>query len=141
MKSKPRHQMTSKIRRRPSPLPHIEARRLPHEQWKSVDGNYCISNMGRWYSIRRKRILAQQENSSGYMRVTTSENRIPKHRLTHIKVIEIFGDCKGNYIPDGAQSLRELGLSIDHLDRNKNNNKQSNLEIVTHRENCKRKFK
>lgn len=34
----------------------------------------------------------------------------------------------------------ELRLSIDHIDGNKSNNKQSNLELVTHSENCLRKF-
>lgn len=121
--------------------PSLDVRRLPHEQWALVGDNYCISNMGRWYSLRRKTILAQSPNSSGYMRVTTSENQTPKHRLTHIKVIEMFGDCNGNRLPSGAKSLREFGLSIDHIDRNKKNNRQSNLEIVTHQENCQRKFK
>lgn len=123
-----------------NPPPIIKVRRLPHEEWVQVYDNYCISNKGRWYSVKRRTILAQQPNSSGYMRVTTCENQTPKHRLTHIKVVEMFGDCNGKRIPCGVKSLRELGLSIDHLDRNKKNNRQSNLEIVTHKENCQRKF-
>lgn len=121
-------------------LPPLKIRRLPHEQWAAVDENYRISNMGRWYSERKGRLLKQEPNSSGYMRATTRDDHRVKHRLTHIKVIEVFGDCKGKRLPEGITSLRELGLSIDHLDRNKRNNRQSNLEIVTHQENCLRKF-
>lgn len=121
-------------------LPPLKIRRLPHEQWAAVDENYRISNMGRWYSERKGRLLKQEPNSSGYMRATTRDDHRVKHRLTHIKVIEVFGDCKGKRLPEGTTSLRELGLSIDHLDRNKRNNRQSNLEIVTHQENCLRKF-
>lgn len=131
--------MTSGTKRENLPPP-LKVRRLPHEEWAAVDDNYRISNMGRWYSERKGKIIKQEPNSSGYMRVTTCENRKVKHRLTHIKVIEMFGDCNGRRLPEGTTSLRELGLSIDHLDRNKRNNRQSNLEIVTHQENCLRKF-
>ena len=136
--------MTSQIRgfnecAKPPP-PFLKVRRLPHEQWVQLDENYAISNRGRWYSIRKSLILAQSANSSGYLRATTCVDGIIKHRLTHIKVIEIFGDCNGNRLPHGAESLRAYRLSIDHRDRNKHNNHQNNLEIVTHQENCLRKF-
>lgn len=119
----------------------LAIRRLPHEEWKVVTSGYLLSNKGRWYSEKTNRLLKQFPNSSGYLRATIQLNKRKKHCLTHIKVIELFGDCCGKSLPGYVKSLRELGLSIDHVDRDKQNNVQSNLEIVTHQENCIRKFR
>lgn len=80
--------------------------------------------------------LAPYKNRTGYMRVKIQG----KNTFIHIKVVEHFGDCNGTRIPEGATTLRELGLSIDHKDRNKRNNSRENLELVTHKENCRRKY-
>lgn len=113
-------------------------RRLPHELWTRYNDDYYLSNCGRWYSVRKDRLLRQFPNSSGYMRTTLIVDGQAKKVFTHIKVVELFGDCNGTRI--ATETLREAKLSIDHLDRNKKNNRQSNLELVTHQENCKRKF-
>lgn len=118
----------------------VNVRRLPHETWAKVNEDYYISNRGRWYSVRTQKLIVQAPNSAGYLRATVSKDGKQKHLFTHIKVVELFGDCNDTKLPAGLETLRELGISIDHLDRNKNNNRQSNLEIVTHSENCKRKF-
>lgn len=117
----------------------IKSRSLPGEKWMLAYPGYALSNMGRWYSIHSKKIMRQNKNSSGYKRCTIMLNGQRKHILTHIKVVEIYGDCKGCRIPQGATSLRELGISIDHVDCKRTNPRQSNLEIVTHRENCRRR--
>ncbi len=117
----------------------IQVRRLPHEIWTPYNDDYYLSNYGRWYSVKSKRTLRQFPNSSGYMRTTLVVDGQAKKVFTHIKVVELFGDCNGSRI--ATETLREAGLSIDHLDRNKKNNRQANLELVTHQENCKRKFK
>ncbi len=112
-----------------------------NEEWKQIKGYYFLSNYGRWFNLKRQQFIKQQPNNTGYMRINVGghgEKRIIY--FTHIKVIELFGDCNGNKLPGGTKSLIELGLSIDHRDGNKNNNMQSNLELVTHSENCKRKF-
>lgn len=83
--------------------------------------------------------MAQNQNSSGYYRAYLRIRGKYKHIFTHIKVVELFGDRNGNKIPEGATSLRELGLSIDHVNRNKKVNTVDNLEIVTHSINCKRR--
>ncbi len=116
-------------------------RRLPHEEWAPAYDGYLLSNMGRWYSQKTNRIVGQAPNSSGYYRPSLTVDGQRIRPFTHIKVIEIFGDCNGNRIPENNGTLRELHLSIDHLNRNKKNNRQSNLELTTHAENCKRKFK
>lgn len=115
----------------------IKSRKLKDEQWILAFPGYALSNKGRWYSMSHKKIMKQTPNSSGYRRVTISPGG--KHILTHIKVVELFGDCKHNRIPEGATSLRKLGLSIDHLDSNRRNPSQDNLELITHVENCRRR--
>lgn len=119
----------------------IKSRKLQGEIWELAYPGYALSNKGRWYSFSREKIMRQHPNSSGYKRVTLLLETGRKHILTHIKVVEIFGDCKGNKIPEGATSLREIGLSIDHLDSNRKNPSQENLELVTHVENCLRRSK
>lgn len=118
----------------------IKVRKLPGEQWAEAYEGYYISTKGRWYSAKKEKILAQHPNSSGYYRTSLRINGRLIPPFTHIKVVEIFGDCNGKYIPPNDGTLRELKLSIDHINRNKKNNKQSNLELVSHRENCARKF-
>ena len=117
----------------------ITARRLPNEKWVAYNSDYYISNRGRWYSVKSKKVLRQYPNSSGYMRAELIVGGQKKKVFTHIKVVELFGDCKGSRLPE-TDTLRELKLSIDHLDRDKRNNRQENLELVLHSENCKRKF-
>lgn len=118
----------------------LKQQTLQNEKWLLITNNpgYYISNLGRVYSIKSKKILTNNINNSGYLRVELSNNGIRKHRFIHMLVVEHFGDCNGNKLnlelcPDGKLSTH--GLSIDHLNRNKYNNLQSNLEIVTHHEN------
>lgn len=114
-----------------------------NEKWAMVDDYYLISNLGRWFSLKTLKIIKQNKNNCGYLRINMPASKPllgRTHYFTHIKVVEMFGDCKGNHIPPGAKTLTELGLSIDHIDGNKSNNKQSNLELVSHSENCLRKF-
>jgi len=102
--------------------------------------NYILFDNGKWFSIRHLKYLTAMKNSSGYERVDLYDNQGRKHRVfTHIKVIEYFGDCNGNFLPKYAKTLRELKLSIDHRNRNKHCNGYKNLEIVEHKENCLRR--
>lgn len=111
----------------------------PGEAWEDIYPGYAISNQGRWYSYKRKQILKQFKNSSGYYRVYIHLDGSSKALFTHIKVVEVFGDKNGNKIPKDAESLVGLRMSIDHVDANKKHNSQSNLELVTHQENCRRR--
>lgn len=114
----------------------IRSRKLKGEQFLDL-GDYALSNYGRWYSYRFKRIMRQQKNSSGYYRVKLYIAGTPKQVFTHIKVVELFGDTKGEHLR--GDRLINLGLSIDHIDGNKKHNMVSNLEIVSHSENCIRR--
>lgn len=60
-------------------------RRLPHEEWAQVYDGYLLSNMGRWYSQKTKRIMAQEPNSSGYYRARLTVNGQKIRPFTHIK--------------------------------------------------------
>lgn len=118
----------------------IEKTSMPGELWAEVCEGYYISNLGRWYSAKSNLILAQAKNNAGYYRARIYiEDGAKKSYLTHLMVIRHFGDCNGNYIE--GTSLCDLGLSVDHIDRNKSNNTIANLEIVTHVENCARYHK
>lgn len=116
-------------------LPNINL--ISGEKWLQYKGNYYISNFGRWYSIKSKKILKQFPNSAGYYRVSILHNGIRHDTFTHIAVVSTHGDINGVIFQ--AESLRQQGLSIDHKNRNKQGNGVFNLEIVTHIENCRRR--
>ena len=101
--------------------------------------NYILFENGKWFSIKHMKWLKPMLNSKGYERVDIFENGQRKRVFTHIKVIEYFGDCNGNFLPKNIGTLKELGLSIDHRNKNKHCNSRKNLEIVTHKENCRRR--
>lgn len=116
--------------------------RLPKrlgEQWIEIYPGYYLSSEGRWYSRHFCRLIKQFPNSSGYYRVTVKIDGNRKQVFTHIKVVEHFGDSKDKKPPEGSKSLFEYGLSIDHLDGNKKNNAKANLELISHKLNCRRR--
>ena len=77
------------------------------------------------------------KNNKGYLRVDLQDEP-HKHNLIfiHLMVVNVFGDCNGKIFEE-AENFE--CLTVDHLDKNKNNCRQDNLEIVTHKENCRRK--
>lgn len=100
--------------------------------------DYELFEDGRWFSHKTNKLIKPMLNSKGYERIAIWIKGKRKFVFTHIKVVEYFGDCKGNRIPPNNGTLVELGLSIDHRDANKHNNSKNNLELVTHSENMKR---
>ena len=102
-----------------------------NERWIQVDDYYLVSNLGRWFSLKTLQIVKQNKNNKGYLRLNAGKKENRTLYFTHIKVVEMFGDCKGNHIPPGATSLFELGLSIDHVDGNKNNNKHDLIKCIS----------
>ena len=120
----------------------VKVKKRPGEQWLKYSDSYLLSNYGRWYSVSRNKLLKQRKNNWGYLRAEiydTDGRRI--NVFTHIQVIVMFGDINGKRLPDECETLRELGLSIDHISRNKRDNSIFNLELVSHQENCLRKYK
>lgn len=102
------------------------------EQWVQVPGyenTYSVSNLGRVHSIRQRICLKPGINSEGYMNVVFCVGGKPKtFRLHRIVAEAFFGRCP-------------LGMEINHKDGDKLNNRLSNLEFVTPKENTAHSFR
>lgn len=90
------------------------------------------------FSHKTNKFLLMKPNHHGYGRTEVYNNGRRKHIFNHIKNVEVHGDKFGNMIPKDAITLRELHLSIDHLNSNKLDPRRINLELVLHSENIRR---
>lgn len=102
------------------------------EKWRDIEGYegvYQVSNQGRVKSLPRngtiksERILRPAANHAGYYNVLFSFNHLRKHFSVHRLVAKAF-------IPNPENKPQ-----INHIDGNKTNNTDSNLEWVTSKEN------
>lgn len=109
--------------------------------YKEFMPNYYINKMGLIYSMKTRKLIKPRVNMNGYLVTEVSLNGKRKIVYNHIKVVEVFGDKNGNRIYPGLTNLLCHGISIDHLDENKTNPCQSNLELVAHKLNCERRSK
>lgn len=115
-----------------------------NEYWKDIDnyeGYYKISNLGRVKSLERQiktsndyyrtisgKILNPSLNGEGYQQVTLSVDGVKTNNMVHHLVAKAFlnHSTKGN------------SIVIDHMNDNPTDNRVSNLNIVTNRENLSR---
>ena len=108
------------------------------ELWKDVvgyEGYYEVSSIGRVRSVERKtksrfglktspsRVLKGYVTNVGYLRVDLSRDGNKKHVSVHRLIAEAF-------IPN-PKSLK----CVNHIDSDRLNNKATNLEWSTHKEN------
>lgn len=105
---------------------------LPNEEWRAIrgyNGKYFISNKGRVKSLKRgaPRILAQQINNSGYLRVSLSQDGEAKYFSVHrlVAIYFVFND-------DPLEKN-----TVDHIDGNKQNNNAENLRWLSLSDNVK----
>lgn len=84
--------------------------------------NYEVSNMGQVRRKKTNKILKQQKGSNNYNVVTLWTNRNKKTKYIARLIWQSFNQC-------------DCELTIDHIDRNKDNNKLSNLRCITMEEN------
>ena len=96
------------------------------ELWKPVSANemYLVSSLGRVRSLRTGRILRNSPRVNGYISASLSSDSGHKTRFyVHRLVAEAFcGGC-----PEG--------MTVNHINFNRSDNRAANLEVVTHRQN------
>ena len=87
---------------------------------------YEVNDDGRIWSYSRNKFLKSRTDKNGYQQValTDNEGKI-KWYLVHRIVYEAV---TGEPIPEN--------LEVNHIDERKDNNARSNLELVSHKENC-----
>ena len=112
------------------------------EIWKDIkgyEGMYQISNTGDVKSLERivlsnigsgfrtlkEKVLSKSINTGGYFQVTLSKGGVQKTEVIQKLIAIAFL----NHKPNG------YNIVIDHIDNNPLNNKLSNLQLITTREN------
>lgn len=114
------------------------------EVWKDItgyEGHYQVSNLGRVKSLERiapnqrncrafvsERILKERKKKSGYLQVALSKNGKYKHISIHSLVAQEFL----GHNPDGGNT------QVDHIDRDKSNNRVDNLQVLSRKEHYKK---
>lgn len=96
------------------------------EIWKDIDGCeglYQVSNLGRVKRVTTGRVLKGSKITGGYLGVSLYKNSVMSTKKIHRLVAEAF-------IPNP-----ESKSQVNHIDENKTNNKVSNLEWMTAKEN------
>lgn len=101
------------------------------ESWLPVPGyagKYEVSDLGRVRSLLRHapRILRYERTYEGYLRVELYLDGAWKKLRVHGLVLLAF------------RGQRLAGATVDHLDGDKENNRLSNLEYVSRKENIRR---
>lgn len=108
-----------------------ELRNGSGEEWAEIRGfpEYLISNYGRVYSCRNDIILKPGLSSAGYFQVIFSVSGVYYYKTIHRLVAEAF-------VPGW-----DIGLEVNHIDGDKTNNYEDNLEWATQSENSKHAFR
>jgi len=88
--------------------------------------NYLISNDGKVYSKRLGKYLELKTLPSGYISIKLCKDTVMKDYYVHVLVADYFLET--------SKINRKL-LIVNHIDGNKSNNKISNLEWMTQKEN------
>jgi len=112
------------------------------EIWKDIpdyEGIYQVSNLGNVKNLERKvknkdgfrtvreRILKPNLDVYGYSFVALSVNQKKRRRTIHLLVASAFLNHKSN----GTTKI-----VVDHVNNIKKDNRLSNLQLISHRENC-----
>ncbi len=108
------------------------------EEWKPItgyEGIYEVSTMGRVCSVSfnntgRRGMLSPRKYPSGYVMVALYKDKKRKNYRIHQLVWDHFGNR--------ARILNRL--DIDHINNIKTDNRLDNLQLLTNRENCSKRW-
>lgn len=91
---------------------------------KGYEGLYAVTSCGKVWGYKRKKFLVAFPDHCGYLNVNLSRKGIVSRYKVHRLVMAAY--CPTD----------DFTLEVNHKDENKNNNAITNLEWVTHKENC-----
>lgn len=89
------------------------------------EGKYAVTEDGQVWSYRRKRFLSPWVCHNGYHQVALFDNYKRENRRVHRLVMETYNPVPGMEY-----------LDVNHLNENKTDNRLSNLEWATRKENA-----
>ena len=87
--------------------------------------NYLIYNDGKVYSLLTNKILKPNDNQNGYLYVNLCKNNKSKSKFIHRLVAEHYIENLNN------------NLHVDHINRNRTDNRVENLRWVTRHQNMR----
>ena len=98
------------------------------ENWKDVkgyEGYYQVSDLGRVKNVSKNKVLKQYLRNGKYPAVNLSAKAVRKTVNVHTLVAESFLNHTNN-----------RDTVVDHINNISTDNRLSNLQVISHRENC-----